>query len=381
MPPKMSLVPTNQGLDEGWSAFRPGVGPDVGDILRSVAGMSPLPIVLTDPHQPDWPVVFCNRAFGRLTGYSSDETLGRNCRFLQGEETDPASIKILSEGIAAHREVQVDLWNYRKDGTKFWNTMFVGPVFNQEGDLLFFFGSQLDATARLEAEEAKSRSQRLDTLGSMAAGIAHEVNNLMTIIVGSAEGLNAAPLDEKQTERLGRINWAARATGKLTQQMLSFAGRQTMKAGIVDLNAVVGGLDGLLRPVVAAGVDFEIRLGPTALGARVDVIQLELALINLVKNASHASQGSGRIILSTQAKDENGKKFAEVAVIDNGHGMPADISKRATEPFFTTKEHGEGTGLGLSMVSGFCQASGGRLVIETKPDVGTTMRLIFPRLP
>ena len=209
-----------------WTSFLPESGLGASDILRAVVSISPLSMVLVDPNQPDFPVVFCNRAFCRLTGYSEQETLGRNCRFLQGSETDPAATRALSDALAVQQEAQVDLWNYRKDGSRFWNSMFVGPVFDHDGRLLYYFGSQIDATARREVDEARARVQRMDTLGSMAAGIAHEVNNLMTVVVGSVGRLRSDAVDAKQTERIDRIEWAAHETGKLTQQMLSFARRQ-----------------------------------------------------------------------------------------------------------------------------------------------------------
>lgn len=367
-------------LDDNWATVLPQSGLDARDLLRAVVGMSPLAMVLTDPHQPDFPVVFCNRAFCRLTGYSEEETLGRNCRFLQGPDSDPAAIRVLADAVAAQQEVQVDLWNYRKDGSLFWNTMFVGPVFDRDGTLLYYFGSQIDATARREIDEARARAQRMDTLGSMAAGIAHEVNNLMTVIVGNGERLASRIADPKQMANIARVNWAAHETAKLMQQMLSFAGRQALNVDVVDLNHVLGGLDRLLMQVAASKIMVEISVHKEALLARVDVSQLELALINLVKNASDASPDGTRIVVTTSAREEGGVGIAEVSVIDQGSGMPPEVAAKATEPFFTTKALGKGTGLGLSIVAGFCQQSGGRMLIETKEGEGTTIRLVFPQV-
>lgn len=361
-----------------WTDILPEVGADAVGILRAVIGMSPLPMVLTDPHAPDMPVVFCNRAFVRLTGYSEEETVGQNCRFLQGADTDPAAVRVLSEAIRAGEEIQVDMWNYRKDGSRFWNSMFVGPITDAADKLLYHFGSQIDSSARKEADEALNRERRMDTLGSMAAGLAHEINNLMTVVIGNAENLRSAVAAGRETERLERIEWAARATGTLTKQMLSFAGRHGLQSDKVDLNGIMRGLDLLLGQVASSKFRLRLELTGAPLLVSLDVGQLELALINLVKNATEASPGGQAITIATTTRDENGVPFAEVSIADCGSGMSPEVAAKATDPFFTTKEHGKGTGLGLSMVAGFCRESGGQMAIETKLGHGTTIRMKFP---
>jgi PAS domain S-box-containing protein len=205
-------------------------GEHAAELLRAIVRISPLSMVLTDPNQPDYPMVFCNRAFTRLTGYTEEEVTGRNCRFLQGPDTDPAAGRVLGDAVRAGAETQVDLWNYRKDGSRFWNSMFIGPVHDAQGKLLYYFGSQVDSSARRAAEEAANRERRLDTLGAMAAGLAHEINNLMTVVVGNAEGLKKAIEGDAALERLRRIEWASLSAGKLTRQLLAFAGRQGLQA-------------------------------------------------------------------------------------------------------------------------------------------------------
>ena len=364
----------------GWANVLPGGGEDAASVLRAVFGISPLPMVLTDPHAPDMPVVYCNPAFCRLTGYTAAETIGTNCRFLQGPETDPAAVRTLAEAIRSRGEVQVDIWNYRKDGSRFWNSMFVGPITDADGRLLYYFGSQIDASARQVAEEATNRERRMDSLGSMAAGLAHEINNLMTVVVGNVESLRKAVLEERLAKRLEHIEWAARATGKLTRQMLSFAGRHGLQARTVDLNDVVRGLELLLGQIASSRLCLSLEQGPTPLLVAVDLGQIELALINLVKNAVDASPTGNPITIATAASRDGGAASAEIAVVDEGAGMSAEVQARALDPFFTTKEPGKGTGLGLSMVAGFCQESGGRLAIESEPDKGTKVRMVFPLL-
>ena len=356
------------------------------DAFYAAVQMSRMPTVLVDPRQPDYPVVFCNQAFCDLTGYGESEVLGRNCRFLQGRLTDPAAVRALREALQARRTVQVELWNYRKDGTPFWNAMFISPVFDAEGNLLYILGSQFDATARREAEEARGRALRMDALGTMAAGIAHEFNNLMAVVVGNVEGAAAEPSSPRQAKRLERANRAAHAAGRLTQQMLSFARRQRLEAELVDLNKVVSEFDQVLIQMAGPHVALGLALAAEPVPARVDVGQLELALINLVRNASDASTNGGRLTVATRALPAGGPAnplggagAVAISVSDAGSGMSPEVASRVAEPFFTTKERGKGTGLGLSMVQGFVQQSGGRMLIETEEGRGTTVHLVFER--
>ncbi len=362
------------------AAALPHGSAEAADALGAVVRMSPLAMVLTDPGAADCPVIFCNRAFTRLTGYAEEEVIGRNCRFLQGTDSDPAAIRALGEAFRANKEIQVDLWNYRKDGSRFWNSMFLGPVYDAQGRLLYYFGSQTDSSSRRAAEDAADRERRMDALGSMAAGLAHEINNLMTVVMGNAEVLRKTVSSDKGTERLGHIERAADAAGTLTRQMLSIAGKQGHRAEMVDLNDVLRGLDHRLGQVALSACDVELAFHPAPLFAVVDGGQLELALLNLVKNAADASPPHASISVAAVAMLESGMPVAEISVKDHGSGMFPEVAAKALDPFFTTKEHGKSTGLGLSMVAGFCQESGGRMSIQTEAGRGTTVRLLFPLL-
>lgn len=179
------------------------------DMFFAAVRMSPVPMCLSDPSHPDNPLVFVNRAFEDLTGYPQEELLGRNCRFLQEPETDRAVVAEVKRSIAARVDVSVELYNYRKDGSGFWNALYLSPVLSDAGDLLYFFASQLDVTKRREAEAMLRRSQRPDALGSMVIAIAHELNTLMATVMDSLEQALANPGGHPRAHPPAPLAWGA----------------------------------------------------------------------------------------------------------------------------------------------------------------------------
>ncbi|MBE7209937.1 MAG: PAS domain-containing protein [Gluconacetobacter diazotrophicus] len=357
-------------------------GHEGSDIFHAAVQMSRMPMCLTDPHRHDNPIIFCNQAFEQLTGYPREEIIGRNCRFLQGEGTDAAAVAEIHRALDAAEDVHIELLNYRKDGSSFWNALFISPVTDTRGKLVYHFASQLDVTRRREAEAVLQQSQRMETLGSMASSLAHEFNNLMTIVLGNLERLR----DEVETPRgrksIENAAWGANRAARLTDQMLSFARRQFHDNRVLDLNATLSNCDAILDQMAGSGVKVRLVLAAETLMASLDASQLEMALLNLVRNAADAGgNGTGITITSRSRRDDTDERDAiEITVEDDGGGMPPEVVARATEPFFTTKALGRGTGLGLSMVKGFVEQSGGRLEIGSEVGRGTTIRMVFPRV-
>lgn len=354
-------------------------------------------MVVTDPNQPDDPIVFANQAFQQMTGYTAEEVLGRNCRFLQGPDTDPEAIATVRAAIAARTDVSIELLNYRKDGRPFWNALFISPVFDSDGRLLYYFGSQLDVTRRREAEAALRRAQRMEALGQLTGGVAHDFNNLLQVVVGSLEMLR--PLVESSGSPRARRRHegaleAARRGAALTRQLLAFARRQRLEGRPTDINQTLEGLAELLGRTLGPHLTMRLNLASGLPQARVDAGQLEAALLNLLFNARDAMPHGGHVMISTRAIDaaeaaegggpdeETASKagFIELAVRDSGIGIAPEILDRVAEPFFTTKEVGQGSGLGLAQVYGFVRQSGGHMRIESTPGHGTTVRLRFPAL-
>ncbi|MEG9501806.1 MAG: response regulator [Methylorubrum extorquens] len=356
-------------------------------IFFAAVEMTRMPMVVVDPNQDDHPIVFVNQAFLEMTGYARDEVIGHNCRFLQGPETDPATRALVRDAVAARRDVATEILNYRKDGSSFWNALFVSPVYNAAGDLLYFFGSQLDITRRRLAEDSLHQAQKMEAIGRLTGGIAHDFNNLLQVILGYADSL-ATNLDRPDADRgrmgraVGNIREAAERASTLTQQLLSFARKQRLDGRTLNLNDLVSETKELAGRTLGDAVTIETDLAPDLWPCRIDRTQAEVALLNVLINARDAMPEGGRVTITTR-NEESGRpdgsgRHVSVAVTDTGAGIPSDMLARVMDPFFTTKEEGKGTGLGLSMVYGFAKQSGGFAQIESMMGEGTTVRLSFP---
>lgn len=246
---------------------------------------------------------------------------------------------------------------------------------------------RVEVARRESAEAALKHSQRLEAIGQLTGGIAHDFNNLLMVVSGNLERLKRYPVaDERQRRALDAIEAAARRGASLTRQLLSFSRRQAHQAAPVDLFECVTRLEDMLRSSVRGDVAVGVHLAPGLWPTKVDLSELELALLNLAVNARDAMPGGGRLTLAAQNVSLADAKtiglsgdYVALSVTDTGTGMPPDVLARVFEPFFTTKEVGKGTGLGLSQVYGFAQQSGGTATVASQPGQGTTVTLYLPR--
>lgn len=249
---------------------------------------------------------------------------------------------------------------------------------------------------RLAARERESavqlrQAQKMESLGQLTGGVAHDFNNLLTVILGNADLLvedldEAAPRQRTNAEMIQR---AAERAADLTKRLLAFSRRQVLQPAEIDANALLTGMEGLLRRSLGAHVEVRFSLAADLWPTLVDPSQTEIAILNLAINARDAMPDGGVLTIETAnvevelpAGAEGGAvsgSYVMIAVKDSGTGMPPEVLARAVEPFFTTKEAGKGSGLGLSMVYGFAQQSAGHMRIETEPGQGTTVRLYLPR--
>ena len=345
--------------------------------FRAAVQLTRMPMVLADPNLEDCPVVYCNDAFCEMTGYARAEILGRNCRFLQGPDTDRNAVRRIAEALAERRHVHEDLFNYRKDGRGLWVALEISPVFDEDGTLRFFFGSQVDITRRREADLLQAR--HIESIRALSMGVAHEFNNLMTVVTGSVAQAMKQAVDPRQQQRLERAAWAAQRAGEQASQLLDLAQRQSVEGSTVDLNLAVQRLKNTMLQLAGPDVRVVLDLAAVPVAAKIDAAQFERVLLALVRNAAEAMPQGGPVTITTSATGVPGDTATvQIAVSDQGSGMPLEIAARATEAFFTTKSAHAATGLGLFLALGFAEQAGGRLAIESEPGRGTTVTLVLP---
>jgi PAS domain S-box-containing protein len=349
-------------------------------------------LLITDMQQPDNPSVYVSPGFERMTGYRIEEVLGRNCRFLQGKDTDPATVARLRTAVRDSKPCVVELLNYRKDGTPFWNELSISPVRDTDGRLTHYVGVQSDVTTRRALEEQFRQAQKMDAFGQLAGGVAHDFNNLLTIINGYSDIVfrSLAP-DDKLRGFVKEIIKAGERSAALTAQLLAFSRKQVVVLKVLDLNTVVLDTEKMLRRIIGEDIELVTSLADDIGSVRADSGQLEQVLLNLAVNARDAMPQGGKLTIETR-NVELGNGYAEfhlnarpgsyvmLAASDTGCGMTEEVKNRIFEPFFTTKGVGEGTGLGLATVFGIVSQADGRLEVYSEVNFGTSFKIYLPRI-
>jgi PAS domain S-box-containing protein len=261
------------------------------------------------------------------------------------------------------------------------------------GKAVRFLAGMRDITELQALEEQLRQSQRLEAIGQLTGGVAHDFNNLLTVMLGNAEVLDEELEGDPRSQAMARmIANAAQSAADLTRRLLAFARRQALSPASVDVNALIAGMNPLLRRTLAENIEIAFFPGESLSPALVDPGQLESALLNLCINARDAMAKGGRLTIDTRLveldaeycsrhADVHPGSYIMVAVSDTGQGIAPEHLPRLFEPFFTTKEKGKGTGLGLAMVYGFVKQSGGHISIYSELGHGTTVRMYLPRNP
>ena len=241
---------------------------------------------------------------------------------------------------------------------------------------------------RERVESALRQSQRLEAVGQLTSGVAHDFNNLLTVVLGNARLMQRTASDPAALRRLDMVSQAAERGAKLTAQLLAFSRRQKLEPKPVDLNETVAGMRDLLHSTLGGSVRLQTRLEPDLWAAMIDPTQIELVILNLAINASHAMEVGGGLTIETanvslgeprRPEEPPPGDYVMLAVTDTGSGMTEEVLAKAFEPFFTTKEVGKGSGLGLSQVFGLAKQSGGGVRIDTELGAGTSVQVYLPR--
>jgi PAS domain S-box-containing protein len=342
-------------------------------------------ILVSDQHQR---LVIVNQRACELLGYTVDELIGRDVRSM----ITPESLKLRPFRYRELREqplVLAEREMIRKDGTRFFVEVTARLMTDGRTQAIV-----RDITERRRSEEAMrhletqlQHSQRLEAMGRLAGGVAHDFNNILMVMLGAARMLQESNGNGPVGDRAREILAAGERAALLTRQLLAFSRKQPMRFEVVDPNRVASDFEMMLRRLLTPDVRLEIVLDPAVGTVRADVVQLEQVLLNLVVNAREALPRGGTIVLGTTRErlaPDGGAPgdpddYAVISVADDGVGMDAETQTRMFEPFFTTRP-GQGSGLGLSTVYGIVRQSGGFVRVESAPGRGTTIRVCLPSL-
>jgi len=344
---------------------------------------------------PDGRVTNWNLGAQRIKGYLPREVIGEHfSMFYSAEDREAGEPQRTLETATREGRFESKGWRVRKDGTRFLAHVVVDPIWGDTGTLLGFAKITRDITEATQAQqtleqtrEALFQAQKMQAIGQLSGGIAHDFNNLLTVILGNLEIVRKRLADDPKVVRLlDNATQGALRGVSLTQRMLAFARRQELKSEPVEIPALVQGISGLLRSSLGPSVILETHFPPRLEPVMADVNQLELAMLNLATNARDAMPHGGKIVISARTEEiHKGSRPALVpgryvclSVTDTGEGMDETTLASAMDPFFTTKGLGKGTGLGLSMVHGFIAQLGGRFVLKSQKDQGTTAQLWLP---
>jgi len=356
-----------------------------------VQGVTDYAIYLLDP---DGIVTNWNVGAQRIKGYSPEEIIGSHfSRFYRPEDRERGQPQAALATAIRDGRFESEGWRVRKDGSHFWANAIIDPIRDDEGRIVGFAKVTRDVTERhnnqlaLErAREALFQSQKLEAVGRLTGGVAHDFNNLLMVVLSSLELLRRRVPDDESLKRL--IDNAAQGAKRgvtLTQRMLAFARRQELKPVAVDVRSLIEGMKDLIERSVDPTIEVSLDLPAELCPVLIDENQLELAILNLVVNARDAMPEGGTVRITARretvgdrAGDLAPGSYICLAIIDSGCGMSSETLARATEPFFTTKGSGKGTGLGLPMVYGLAAQSGGNFVLSSIEGRGTTAELWLP---
>jgi PAS domain S-box-containing protein len=357
--------------------------------LSEAVAQSASSVVITDA---EGNIEYVNPAFTKATGYSADEVWGKNPRVLKSGQMDPAVYRELWQRLKAGENWQGELCNRRKNGELFWETVAISPVKDAQGRITHFIASKFDVTRRRDLEMQLIQSQKMEAVGRLAGGVAHDFNNMLNVITGYSElALRKIAADAPERRHLEEILKAADRAAGLTRQLLAFSRKQVLRPLVLNLNAVASEVQKMLTRVIGEDIALVTELSPDLGNVLADRGQIEQVLMNLAVNARDAMPDGGTLTLRTSNKDVDEAEsrrlpalkagpYVLVTVTDTGTGIPEEIRTRVFEPFFTTKEAGKGTGLGLATVYGIVKQSDGFVYVDSEVGAGTTFTVYLPRV-
>ncbi len=342
----------------------------------------------------DGTIRFESRSIATELGYAPEDYIGRNAFEFVHPEDAPRIMQAFQHALETHGSTPLLSFRFRhKDGTY---RILEGRGNNLLDDAAvagIVFNSR-DVTEQRRLEDQFRQSQKVQAIGQLTGGVAHDFNNILTAIIGYSElALNALPVESPQVGQVSEIRKAAHRAAALTRQLLAFSRKQVLQPRVIQLEAVITEMDKMLRRLLGEQIDF-VTVTHGALGnVKADLGQIEQVLLNLAVNARDAMANVPHakltIELTNATLDAHAAalreeiapgEYVQLSVTDNGCGMPPEVKARIFEPFFTTKPQGQGTGLGLATCQGIVKQSGGYLAVYSEIGVGTTFKVLLPRV-
>ena len=345
-------------------------------------------IMVTDP---DAKIQYVNPAFEKISGYTREEAVGQTPRMLGSGQQDVEFYRNLWATLSSGNTWHGRFINRRKDGLLYTEDALISPVCDAAGHLINYVAVKRDITEQLRVTEQLQQAQKMDSIGRLAGGVAHDFNNMLGVILGHAEmAMELTNPDHPIHEDLLEIQKAAERSAALTRQLLAFARKQTATPKVMNLNETVEGMLNMLRRLM--GEDIELRWNPQAdlWPIQIDPSQIDQILANLCVNAREAIVGVGKITIETHdivfrpvdAEKQTGSlpgDYVRIDFRDTGCGMTQDTLDHIFEPFFSTKKKGLGSGLGLATVYGVVKQNNGFIQVHSRPSQGTLFHIFLPR--
>lgn len=337
-------------------------------------------------------IQYANPAFEQITGYPSEEVNGKTPRILKSGRHDDDFYADMWKTICSGMRWSGTFINRKKNGTLYHERTHVSPVFDGSGEIVNFVAIKRDVTRELEMENQLRQSQKMEAVGRLAGGVAHDFNNILTVISVCSDMLKDSldDKDERMTDVLEIVQATDRAQA-LTRQLLAFSRHQRLEPVEININVIIKEIHKMLSRLIGEDISLELNLDDSLREIKADRSGIEQVVINLVVNARDAMPEGGKIVIATEniylseadvpaIPEGKSGNFARISVTDNGIGMSRETMEHIFDPFFTTKERGKGTGLGLSTVYGIVRQSGGWINVYSEPDKGSSFRIYFPWL-
>jgi PAS domain S-box-containing protein len=355
--------------------------------LSRAIEQSPVSIVITDLNGA---IEYVNPKFVQVTGYSLDEVRDKNINVLKGTQTNAETYHHLWQTITAGKEWFGEFHNRKKNGELYWESASVSPIFDATGQTTHFLAIKEDVTKRKQLETQLQQAQKMEAIGQLAGGVAHDFNNILAAIMMNLDLLqDFVSRDAENLKILEELQVEARRAADLTRQLLIFGRRSILETKALNLDDVVVNVLKMLRRLIGEHIDLQILKSAILPSVEADTGMVEQVLMNLVVNARDAMPKGGRITFATEPvkiteeharanPDRRPGLFVCLSVTDTGCGMDDATQRRIFEPFFTTKEPGKGTGLGLATVYGIVAQHKGWIEVKSQMGLGSTFKVFFP---